>query len=153
MIYISFGSMSDITTKQADEIACGLIASNIYFLLVAKDSINNLPIEFINSAQERGLVVPWCNQLEVLAHQAVACFVTQCGWNSTLEALSLGVPMVAMPQWSDQPTNAKFVEELWQVGVKAKKNKEGLVTRDELEMCIKEVTVGKRSEEIVKNAT
>ncbi|KAK4568543.1 hypothetical protein RGQ29_004093 [Quercus rubra] len=145
VIYVSFGSMSDITTKQADEIACGLIASNIYFLLVAKDSINNLPIEFINSAQERGLVVPWCNQLEVLAHQAVACFVTHCGWNSTLEALSLGVPMVAMPQWSDQPTNAKFVEELWQVGVKAKKNKEGLVTRDELEMCIKEVTVGKRT--------
>ncbi|XP_030937214.1 UDP-glycosyltransferase 74E2-like [Quercus lobata] len=153
VIYVSFGSMADITAKQAEEIACGLIASNIYFLLVAKDSINKLLIEFINSAEERGLVVPWCNQLEVLAHQVVACFVTHCGWNSTLEALSLGVPMVAMPQWSDQPTNAKFVEELWQVGVKAKKNKEGLVTRDELEMCIKEVTVGERSEEIVKNAT
>ena len=50
--------------------------------------------------------------------------------------------------------NAKFMEELlWQVGVKAKKNKEGIVTWDELEMCIKEVTVGTRSEEIVKNAT
>ena len=61
--------------------------------------------------------------------------------------------MVAMPQWSDQPTNAKFVEELWQVGVKAKKNKEGIVTRDELEMCIKEVTAGERSEEIIKKAT
>ena len=66
-------------------------------------------------------------------------FVTHCGWNSTLEALSLGVPMVTMPQWSDQPTSVKFVEELWQVGVKAKKNKEGIVTRDELGMCIKEL--------------
>ncbi|XP_030940617.1 UDP-glycosyltransferase 74B1-like [Quercus lobata] len=153
VIYVSFGSMADITAKQAEEIACGLIASNMHFLLVAKDSISKFPIEFINSAQERGLVVPWCNQLQVLAHQAVACFVTHCGWNSTLEALSLGVPMVAMPQWSDQPTNAKFVEELWQVGVKAKKNKEGIVTRDELGMCIKGVTAGERSEEITKNAT
>ena len=60
---------------------------------------------------------------------------------------------VTMPQLSDQPTNAKFVEELWQVGVKAKKNKERIVTWDELEMCIKEVTAGERSEEIVKYAT
>ncbi|KAM4115172.1 hypothetical protein ACJW30_04G128200 [Castanea mollissima] len=126
VIYVSFGSMADITAKQAE--AWGLIASNMHFLLVAKDSINKFPIEFINLAQERGLVVPWCNQLQVLAHQAVACF-------------------------SDQPTNAKFVEELWQVGVKAKKNKEGIVTRDELEMCIKGVTAGERSEEIIKKAT
>ncbi|KAK9995819.1 hypothetical protein SO802_020505 [Lithocarpus litseifolius] len=131
--------MADIIAEQVEEIACGLIASNMHFLLVAKDYRNKFPIEFINAVQERGLVVPWCNQLEVLAHQAVACFVTHCGWNSTLEALSPGVPMVTMPQWSDQPTSAKFVEDLWQVGVKAMKNKEGIVTWDELEMCIKEV--------------
>ncbi|XP_065638500.1 UDP-glucosyltransferase 74AE2-like [Quercus suber] len=125
----------------------------MHVLLVAKDYRNKFSIEFINLVQERGLVVTWCNQLEVLAHQAVACFVTHCGWNSTLEALSLGVPMVTMPQLSDQPTNAKFVEELWQVGVKAKKNKEGIVTWDELEMCIKEFTAGETSEVIIKNAT
>ncbi|GMY24595.1 UDP-glycosyltransferase 74B1-like [Fagus crenata] len=153
VMYVSFGSMADITAKQAEEIFWGLIAGNMNFLLVAKDSKNKLPIEFINSVEERGLVVPWCNQLEVLAHRSVACFVTHCGWNSTLEALNLGVPMVAMPPWSDQPTNAKFVEELWQVGIKAKKNKEGIVTRDELEMCIKKVTAGNKSEQILKNAT
>ena len=71
-IYVSFGSMANITAKQAEEIACGLIASNIHILLVAKDYRNKFPIEFINLVQERGLVVPWCNQLEVLAHQAVA---------------------------------------------------------------------------------
>ena len=64
--------MANITAKQAEEIACGLIASNIHILLVAKDYRNKFPIEFINLVQERGLVVPWCNQLEVLAHQAVA---------------------------------------------------------------------------------
>ena len=66
--------MADITTNQAEEIAWSLIASNMHFLLVAKDSRNKLPIEFLNSVQERGLVVSWCNQLEVLAHQAAACF-------------------------------------------------------------------------------
>lgn len=153
VIYVSFGSMADITAKQAEELAWGLIASNMNFLLVAKDSRNKLSIETVNSVEERGLVVPWCNQLEVLAHPAVGCFVTHCGWNSTMEALSLGVPMVALPQWSDQPTNAKFIEELWQVGVKAKKSKEGIVTRDELEICIREVMAGKKGEEIMMNAT
>lgn len=153
VVYVSFGSMADITTEQAEEIGWGLMASNMHFLLVAKDSRDKMPIEFISSVEERGMVVAWCNQLEVLAHPAVGCFVTHCGWNSTLEALSLGVPMVALPQWSDQPTNAKFIEELWQVGVRAKKNEEGVVMRDELEMCIRKVTAGEKSEEIMKNAT
>ena len=64
--------MADITTNQAEEIAWSLIASNMHFLLVAKDSRNKLLIKFLNSVQERGLVVSWCNQLEVLAHQAMA---------------------------------------------------------------------------------
>ncbi|KAG2675795.1 hypothetical protein I3760_12G023100 [Carya illinoinensis] len=153
VVYVSFGSMADITSQQAEEIAGGLIASNVHFLLVAKDSRDKFPSGFLNSVQGRGLIVPWCNQLEVLAHPAVGCFVTHCGWNSTLEALSIGVPMVALPQWSDQPTNAMFVEELWWVGVKAKKNKEGIVSRDELEMCIMEVMVGTKSEEIKENAS
>ena len=51
--------MADITVKQAKEIAWGLIASNMNFLLVAKDSRNKFSIELINSVQEKGLVVPW----------------------------------------------------------------------------------------------
>lgn len=125
----------------------------MHFLLVARDSGDKFLNSFVNSVQGRGLIVPWCNQLEVLAHPAVGCFVAHCGWNSTLDALSIGVPMVALPQWSDQPTNAMFVEELWRVGVKAKKNKEGIVLRDALEMCIREVMVGAKSEEIKENAS
>uniref|UniRef100_A0A3N7F902 Anthocyanidin 3-O-glucosyltransferase n=1 Tax=Populus trichocarpa TaxID=3694 RepID=A0A3N7F902_POPTR len=48
--------------------------------------------------------------------------MTHCGWNSTLEALSLGVPMVAMPQWTDQPTNAKYITDVWHVGVRVNVN-------------------------------
>ncbi|CAN0912384.1 UDP-glycosyltransferase 75C1 [Linum grandiflorum] len=60
----------------------------------------------------------WCSQGEVLSHEAVGCFVTHCGWNSTLEGMCLGVPLVAFPQWSDQMTNAKLVEDVWKIGVR-----------------------------------
>lgn len=152
VIYISFGSMANIAAKQVEEIAWGLKASDQHFLWVVKESENKLPDEFLNTIGETGLVVRWCNQLQVLAHPAVGCLITHCGWNSTLEGLSLGVPMVGVPQWSDQPTNAKFVEELWGVGVRVKKNEEGLVRKEELEMCIREVMVGERSDEIKRNA-
>ncbi|TYJ41559.1 hypothetical protein E1A91_A03G030700v1 [Gossypium mustelinum] len=113
VVYVSFGSMASISNEQFQEIAWGLKASNMPFLWVAKELKDNQLLELIDSIGEMGLVVKWCNQLEVLAHQAVGCFVTHCGWNSTLEGLSLGVPMVCVPQWSDQPTNAKFLAHVW----------------------------------------
>lgn len=153
VVYMSFGSMADISVKQVEEMAWGLKASNRPFLWVIKESENKLPIEFLNSIGETGLVVTWCNQLEVLAHQAVGCFVTHCGWNSTLEGLSLGVPMVCVTQGSDQPMNAKFVEDMWKMGVRAKKNEDGILTRQELEMCMEKVMDGEHSEEFKKNAS
>ncbi|KAK4374203.1 hypothetical protein RND71_004880 [Anisodus tanguticus] len=66
---------------------------------------------------------------------------THCGWNSTLEALCLGVPMVAMPQWSDQPINAKFISDVWQTGIRIKAGEDGVVNRDEIASSIREVTV------------
>lgn len=153
VIYVSFGSMADIAANQVDEIARGLKASNKPFLWVAKENENKLPVEFVNSVGETGLVVRWCNQFNVLAHQAVGCFITHCGWNSILEGLSLGVAIVAVPQFSDQPTNAKFVEEVWEVGVRAKKNKAGIVTGEELNKCINEVMDGERSEKIKRNVS
>uniref|UniRef100_A0A0V0GIR6 Putative ovule protein n=1 Tax=Solanum chacoense TaxID=4108 RepID=A0A0V0GIR6_SOLCH len=77
--------------------------------------------------------------MEVLFHKSIGCFVSHCGWNSTLEALSLGVPMVAMPQWSDQPTNAKFISDVWQTGVRVKAGENGVVNRDEIASSIREV--------------
>ncbi|KAK6249440.1 hypothetical protein SCA6_003445 [Theobroma cacao] len=153
VVYVSFGSMASISTRQFEEIAWGLKASNMPFLWVTKEFEDKLLLESIDSVGERGLFVTWCNQLEVLAHQAVGCFVTHCGWNSTLEGLSLGVPMVCVPQWSDQPTNAKFVEDVWTVGVRAKKDEEGIVRREELGKCLREVMVGEKSREIKSSAS
>ncbi|XP_077225132.1 UDP-glycosyltransferase 74F2-like [Tasmannia lanceolata] len=154
VVYVSFGSFATLGTEQMEELAWGLRGSNKYFLWVVREAEENkLPDKFVEETREKGLVVTWCPQLEVLAHKAVGCFTTHCGWNSTLEALSLGVPMVAMPQWTDQPTNAKYVEDVWRVGVRAKVDEKGIVRREEMELSIKAVMEGENGEEFKRNAS
>ena len=101
---------------------------------------------------EKGLVVSWCSQLEVLAHKTIGRFITQCGWNSTLEALSLGVPIVAMPQWTNQTTNAKSIVDVWKVGVKIKSDERGIAAKEQIELCIKEVIERERGKEMKMNS-
>ncbi|XP_077227359.1 UDP-glycosyltransferase 74E2-like [Tasmannia lanceolata] len=154
VVYVSFGSVANLEADQMEELAWGLKESNNNFLWVVRESEHSkLPSKFLEETIEKGLVVTWCPQLEVLAHQAVGCFLTHCGWNSTLEALSLGVPMVAMPQWTDQPTNAKYVEEVWGVGLRVKVGEKGVVRREEMEKCIREVMEGERGKAIRMNAS
>ncbi|KAM3702232.1 hypothetical protein ACJW31_04G010200 [Castanea mollissima] len=152
VVYVSFGSLAALGEEQMEELALGLKRSDRYFLWVVRESeTKKLPTKFIEETTERGLVVTWCPQLEVLSHKAVGCFMTHCGWNSTLEALSLGVPMVVMPQWSDQTTNSKCVMDVWKVGIRVKVDDKGMVTREEIELCINEVMEEKR-EEMKRNA-
>ncbi|XP_043809706.1 UDP-glycosyltransferase 74E2-like [Manihot esculenta] len=153
VVYVSFGSLAALGEVQMAELAWGLKRSNTSFLWVVREpEKEKLPNNFIEETKEMGLVVTWSPQLEVLAHKSVGCFITHCGWNSTLEALSLGVPMVAMPQWTDQPTNAKFVSDIWKVGIRVKVDEEGIVTQKEIERCIREVMEREISNEMVKNS-
>ncbi|CAA2934817.1 UDP-glycosyltransferase 74B1-like [Olea europaea var. sylvestris] len=153
VIYISFGSMVSLTSKQMEEMASALMCMNSYFLWVVRETERNkLPAGFFDLTKGKGLVVSWCNQLEMLAHRAIGCFVTHCGWNSTIEGLCLGVPMVGMPQWSDQMPDAKYIEDVWRVGVRVKEDEFGIVKREELLHCLKQVMEGERGEEIKRNA-
>jgi pathogen-inducible salicylic acid glucosyltransferase len=153
VVYVSFGSMAALEVEQMAELAWGLRMSNNYFLWVVRASEEaKLPKNFVEETSEKGLVVRWCPQLEVLTHESMGCFVTHCGWNSTLEALSCGVPMVAVPQWTDQPTNAKYIMDFWKMGLKAPVDEKGLVSREAAEHCIKEIMEGERGKEIRKNA-
>ncbi|XP_057957035.1 UDP-glycosyltransferase 74F2-like [Malania oleifera] len=154
VVYVAFGSMVSLQKEQMDEIAWGLKRSNSYFLwIVRKSEEDKLPENFIEETSEKGLVVNWCPQLRVLSNPAVGCFFTHCGWNSTMEALSLGVPMVGMPQWTDQPTNAKFIADVWKVGVQVKVDEEsGIIGREEVERCVREVMEGERGKEMKRNA-
>ncbi|KAI3893510.1 hypothetical protein MKX03_022838 [Papaver bracteatum] len=158
VVYVSFGSMAELNKEQMEELAMGLIGSNAYFLWVVRGSEEHkLSCKILGEIENgnKGLVVKWSPQLEVLSHVAVGCFVTHCGWNSTLEALSLGVPMVGIPQWTDQPTNAKFVADEWKVGVRVKVNDEekGIWTREDLEAAIREVMEGDRGKEMKRNSS
>ncbi|KAK9200573.1 hypothetical protein WN944_015771 [Citrus x changshan-huyou] len=138
VVYVSFGSMACLANEQVEELAWGLKKSSFYFLWVIRDT--------------EGLIVNWSPQLEVLSNKALGCFFSHAGWNSTIEALSLAVPMVVMPQWTDQPTDAKFVEDVWKVGVRVRVDEDGIVRRDEIERCIKEVMEGQSGREMRMNA-
>ncbi|CAI0414155.1 unnamed protein product [Linum tenue] len=156
VVYVSFGSMASLPQAQMEELYFGLNNSNHNFLWVVRESeVAKLLDSFSTmAAGKKGLIVPWCQQLHVLASGVVGCFVTHCGWNSTLEAVSLGVPMVAMPQWADQATNAKYVTDVWRVGVRARSGGDGgdgLVKREEIERCVREVMEGEKAVEIRRN--
>ncbi|KAL0302460.1 UNVERIFIED_CONTAM: UDP-glycosyltransferase 75C1 [Sesamum calycinum] len=100
--------------------------------------------------EKQGKIVPWCTQVEVLSHPSVGCFLTHCGWNSSLESLVSGVPVVSFPQWSDQTTNAKLIQDYWRTGVSVRKSEDGgLVKADEIERCLEIVMDGgERGEEM-----
>eukprot|EP00253_Pinus_taeda_P012513 PITA_12513 len=122
VIYVSFGSLIHATMAQLEEIAMGLKDSGQFFLWVLRPDIVSstvsdcLPDGFLDEIERQGLVVPWCNQLQVLSHPSVAGFITHCGWNSMLESISLGIPMIGFPFWADQFTNCKLMADEWKIG-------------------------------------
>ncbi|KAI3518575.1 hypothetical protein L1887_07380 [Cichorium endivia] len=154
VIYVSFGSTAVLSKAQKEEILHGLIGSCRPFLLVLRDDGEDEE-EDIKELKEKigddGLVVGWCSQSEVLRHGAVGCFITHCGWNSTLESMVAGVAVVACPQFADQPTNAKMVEDVWGNGVRAFVDETMVVRREEVKRCLEVVMGGgARAEEIKK---
>ncbi|XP_050240143.1 phloretin 4'-O-glucosyltransferase-like [Quercus robur] len=155
VIYVSFGSLAVLMKQQMEEIARGLLGCGRPFLWVirAKENGEEEKLSCREELEQMGMIVPWCSQVEVLSHPSLGCFVTHCGWNSTLESLVLGVPMVAFPQQSDQGTNAKLTEDVWKTGVRVMVNKDGIVEGDEIKRCLELVVGdGERGEAIRRNA-
>jgi len=153
VVYLSFGSLVILKEDQMLELAAGLKQSGRFFLWVVRETeTHKLPRNYVEEIGEKGLIVSWSPQLDVLAHKSIGCFLTHCGWNSTLEGLSLGVPMIGMPHWTDQPTNAKFMQDVWKVGVRVKAEGDGFVRREEIMRSVEEVMEGEKGKEIRKNA-
>lgn len=139
VVYISFGSLSVMSARQIEEVARGMSESGLPFLWVLRED-NRSGADAAAAAslgdEERGMVVPWCDQVRVLSHPAVGCFVTHCGWNSTLETVACGVPAVGVPQWTDQGTNAWLLERLG-TGVRAAVcHEDGVLEAHELRRCL-----------------
>ncbi|KAF8648391.1 hypothetical protein HU200_064979 [Digitaria exilis] len=145
VVYVSFGSISRMAREQLEELILGLEGSERPYLCVIRKDIkaalagaeaNEMPQ---HERVKNGMVVEWCDQVRVLSHAAVGCFVTHCGWNSVLESVATGVPMVCVPRMSDQRMNAQLVVREWRVGVRAQIDEGGVLRAAELRRCIDEV--------------
>ncbi|KAJ3704837.1 hypothetical protein LUZ61_008542 [Rhynchospora tenuis] len=118
--YVSLGTIAFILPSELASLAKGLEASNVPFLWSLKEEAQNLlPSGFIDRMNEtgKGKIVPWTPQISVLKHPAVGAFVSHCGWNSVLESIVGGVPLVCRPFFGDQTINARSISFVWKFGV------------------------------------
>ncbi|XP_022733923.1 hydroquinone glucosyltransferase-like [Durio zibethinus] len=165
VLYVSFGSGGTLSSNQIHELALGLEMSEQRFLWVVrspndkvanatffsvdsqKDPFDFLPKGFLERTKDRGLVVPsWAPQAQVLSHGSTGGFLTHCGWNSTLESVFNGVPLIAWPLYAEQKMNAAMLTDFIKVALRPKPNENGLVCGDEIAKAVKglmECEVGK----------
>ncbi|KAK6137974.1 hypothetical protein DH2020_028283 [Rehmannia glutinosa] len=123
-MFVSFGSEYFLKKEEIEEIAIGLELSNISKGR-GDESRRGAPKGFIERVGERGMVLEkWAPQAKILSHSSIGGFVSHCGWNSLMESIDYGVPIIAMPMHLDQPMNAKLVVELG-VGVEVRRDDNG----------------------------
>nr|XP_017223777.1 PREDICTED: UDP-glycosyltransferase 85A8-like isoform X1 [Daucus carota subsp. sativus]XP_017223778.1 PREDICTED: UDP-glycosyltransferase 85A8-like isoform X2 [Daucus carota subsp. sativus] len=153
VIYVNFGSITPMSAKQLTEFAWGLANSNKPFLWIVRPDIiagdeAMVPPEFLAETRERGMLASWCSQEQVLKHPATAGFLTHSGWNSSMETLSSGVPVICWPFFSDQQTNCKYSCAEWGIGLEIDNN----VKRNEVEELVRELMDGEKGKQMKKNA-
>jgi UDP-glucosyl transferase 73C len=144
VVYVSFGSQCFISSSQITELALGLEASGKPFLWVLKlpasDENNPNLDDFYRRTEQQGRIVSgWTDQLAILSHPSVGAFISHCGWNSALEAISIGVPLICWPLVGDQYFNARLIVDEAKVGIEVAKSDEEdqMVTRDEIEKSVR----------------
>ncbi|KAK8681476.1 hypothetical protein V6N13_053878 [Hibiscus sabdariffa] len=126
VIYACLGSGSTMKSPELKELGLGLEASNKPFIWVLRgnNEISNQVAEWIKEdgfeerTKGRGLIVKgWAPQVLILSHPAVGGFLTHCGWNSTIEGISAGVPLLTLPLFADQFMNEKLIVQILNIGV------------------------------------
>nr|AMQ26120.1 UDP-glycosyltransferase 45 [Pueraria montana var. lobata] len=164
VIYVSFGSGGTMSEDQMREVALGLELSQQRFVWVVRPpcegdasgsffdvangggdvALNYLPEGFVKRTEGVGLVVPmWAPQAEILGHPATGGFVTHCGWNSVLESVLNGVPMVAWPLYAEQKMNAFMLSEELGVAVRVAEEGGGVVRGEQVAELVRRVMVDK----------
>ncbi|KAI3949778.1 hypothetical protein MKW92_039968 [Papaver armeniacum] len=156
VLFISFGSGGNLPCEQLIELAYGLemseqkfiwvvkspsaIANASFFDHVSKDPFDFLPDGFVNriSGSGSGLLVPsWAPQIQILSHGSTGGFLSHCGWNSTLESIVCGIPMITWPLFAEQRMNTVMLVEDAGVGIRPKPNENGLIMREEISRVVK----------------
>ncbi|KAL0309310.1 UNVERIFIED_CONTAM: Hydroquinone glucosyltransferase [Sesamum radiatum] len=166
VLYVAFGSGGTLPRDQIIELALGLEMSEVRFLWVlrcANDMTSNptyfsiessddplayLPQGFLERTKGRGLVPSWAPQARILAHGSTCAFLTHCGWNSTLESIVNGVPLIAWPLYAEQKMNAVLLHEDVKVALRPKVGENGLVERAEIANVVKCLMEGEEGKEI-----
>ncbi|XP_076914183.1 UDP-glycosyltransferase 76G1-like [Bidens hawaiensis] len=151
VIYVSFGTLAKATALEFQEMAYGLVNTSLPFLWVVRPNVVGglewlewLPEKFLERMDGWGRIVKWCPQKEVLAHEAIGCFWTHSGWNSTLESICEGVPMICSPCDVGQPIIARYVSDVWKIGILLENGLE----REEIQRVVKRLMFDKEGEEI-----
>ncbi|KAI4968719.1 hypothetical protein ZWY2020_046049 [Hordeum vulgare] len=143
VVYVNFGSITTMSIQELVEFAWGLANCGYDFLWIVRNDLVKgdaavVPPEFLEATEGRCLLASWCEQEAVLRHEAVGTFLTHCGWNSTMEGLSAGVPMLCWPFFAEQQTNARYACVEWGVGMEVGDD----VRRGVVEARIREVMGG-----------
>ncbi|KAF5752965.1 UDP-glucoronosyl/UDP-glucosyl transferase family protein [Tripterygium wilfordii] len=159
VIYVSFGSGGTLSAEQTIELAHGLELSRQRFIWVVRPPLDNdasgsffnagnvadgmssfLPDGFMGRTKNLGLIVPmWAPQVEILAHPSVGGFLSHCGWNSTLESIIHGVPMIAWPLYAEQKMNATMLAEELGLAVRSAELANGVVGREEIKKMVRRI--------------
>ncbi|TKY68956.1 Hydroquinone glucosyltransferase [Spatholobus suberectus] len=163
---VNGGTLSQV---QIIELALGLELSNHKFLWVVRapsssassaylNAQNENPLEFfpygfLERTKEQGLVIPsWAPQIEILSHSSIGGFMSHCGWNSTLESVLQGVPLIAWPLFAEQRMNAVMLSDGLKVALRPKVSGNGMVEKEEVAEVIKSLmeVEGKKMSKIMK---
>ncbi|CAK7335689.1 unnamed protein product [Dovyalis caffra] len=151
VLFVSFGSGGTLSHAQLNELALGLEMSGQRFLWVARsprdkavnatyfgiqstdDPLAFLPEGFLDRTKGVGLVVPsWAPQIQVLSHGSTGGFLTHCGWNSILESIVNGVPLIAWPLYAEQKMNSVLLADDLKVALRVKVDEKGLVSKEDI---------------------
>ncbi|XP_058068986.1 UDP-glycosyltransferase 83A1-like [Magnolia sinica] len=144
VVYIAFGSFTIMDHRQFHELALGLELSNHSFLWVVRPDLTDgssdaYPDGFEARVAGRGRIIGWSPQQKVLAHPSISCFLTHCGWNSTMEGLINGVPFLCWPYFADQFYNQTYISDIWKVGLQLKPDSSGIISREEMKAKLDEL--------------
>ncbi|KAM0059144.1 putative UDP-glucuronosyl/UDP-glucosyltransferase [Helianthus debilis subsp. tardiflorus] len=119
VVYISFGTwVSPISKTKVRNLAMALESSKHSFIWVLGSKWRDgLPKGYVEKMLDRGRLVSWAPQSEVLRHKAVGCYLTHCGWNSTIEAIQSKVKLLCYPIAGDQFVNCDYIVKIWRIGI------------------------------------
>ncbi|KAG8363905.1 hypothetical protein BUALT_Bualt19G0071100 [Buddleja alternifolia] len=153
VVYVNFGSVTVVTSQQLTEFAWGLANSKKSFLWIIRPDIvvgdsAMVPPEFVEETKDRSKLTSWCPQEQVLSHPSIGGFLTHSGWNSTMESIASGVPMISWPFFADQQTNCRYSCVEWEIGMEIDNN----VKRDAVELMVKELMEGEKGKNMKEKA-